>query len=931
MTIQPGTDIGRYHILEPLGEGGMARVYKALDTKLNVKVAVKFIRVDDLPLEQIERTAARFRVEAKKMAQLSHTNIVPVSDFGEYEHIPYLVMPLLHGGSLKKYIGAQMKWRTAAGLIAPLAEALAYTHKKGIIHRDVKPANILLSESDDPMLTDFGIAKIVDAAEAHQLTLTGSIIGTPEYMAPEQFTSTIFDERVDIYALGIVLYELITGRKPFIADTPSAVMIMQSRDPLPRPKTFVPDLPDEVERLLMKALAKDPQDRYKDMGTMAVELRRLAGMRTAAEQRAFEYERMQRDLAARKRVEEQKRKKEEDASKAAQFAVKDREKKEKALQKAQSSASKYKTAVKKKEKKPMPRIDKKRAYLIGGVLMLVLGWVGIALLGIQIQDVLKAIQPAGEEESQNVEVVPEATVSVTPTINPTPIESIFPTETAYLPSITGLTGEELIWEGVDQIGDNNNGIFDIVSARAVFSPPDDFTVEIFFANLPETLELGTGDNTGESMIENNWSVILDTDNDPTTGYDEIDFNTNKKISGIDYEFWLANFTSNQQTINLNTFSGWDIHNVMVPMSSGSLTVSQNIEYVFNPDENKLTMKGSISNIVPDAHVFVSTYQDESYGIDYLELELIATNPNTQAQQPIPTSAAEAATSNLEKSWFWQDEIDNSIEPILDIISGESKLSGQKLEITMNVRDIPQEITLSKLSIPNDAMDFSWFAEIDLDGDNANDLDFGLYHFKFPGEKETTISLEEPIDWGQMNYFIYLGNGEVDVEFSDINIYLNNDNNTVNIVATHPEFHSGMKIKLHTIGFLQEDQTNSVGESNQIAGVSEEGCMNAATFISETTPDGTIFSPGETFTKTWTLRNTGTCTWDENYYFSHSGRERLGGPVIYYIERKVQPEENYRIIFNLTAPDDLGKHMGVWDFMSNSNERLATYFVSIEVQ
>ncbi len=331
MIIQPGTDIGRYHILEQIGEGGMARVYKALDTNLNVEVAVKFIRVDDLPAGQIERTIARFRVEAKKMAQLSHPNIVPVSDFGEYKHTPYLVMPLLRGGSIKKYIGAQMEWRTAAKLIAPVAEALAYTHKKGIIHRDVKPANILLTESDDPMLTDFGIAKIVDAAEARQMTLTGSIIGTPEYMAPEQYTRTKFDKRVDIYALGIVLYELITGRKPFIADTPSAVMIKQSRDPLPRPKNFVPDLPDEVERLLIKALAKEPKDRYKDMHVMAIELRRLANMRTEEEQRMAEKERARQEQISRERTENEKRRKEEETSKATQLAVEQREQKEKEL------------------------------------------------------------------------------------------------------------------------------------------------------------------------------------------------------------------------------------------------------------------------------------------------------------------------------------------------------------------------------------------------------------------------------------------------------------------------------------------------------------------------------------------------------------------------------------------------------------------------
>ncbi len=393
MIIQPGTDIGRYHILEQVGEGGMARVYKALDTNLNVKVAVKFIRVDDLPAGQIERTIARFRVEAKKMAQLSHTNIVPVTDYGEYERTPYLVMPLLSGGSLKKYIGAQMEWRTAAKLIAPVAEALAYTHKKGIIHRDVKPANILLTESDDPMLTDFGIAKIIDVAEARQMTLTGSLIGTPEYMAPEQCTSTKFDKRVDIYSLGIVIYELITGRKPFIADTPSAVMIKQSRDPLPRPKNFVPDLPDEVERLLIKALAKDPKDRYKDMYTMAIELRRLASMRTEEEQQMAEKERIRQEQSIRKRTEEEKRRKEQEAKLAAKQAAREREKKEKARHKEQDRARTEKSAAEGKEKKPKLRIDKKHVIMTGGLVLMVL----IALLGVQIQDMQRVKRPVEEE------------------------------------------------------------------------------------------------------------------------------------------------------------------------------------------------------------------------------------------------------------------------------------------------------------------------------------------------------------------------------------------------------------------------------------------------------------------------------------------------------------------------------------------------------
>ena len=298
-----GTNTGRYLLGNQLDVGGMAVVYKAKDLTLGVNAAVKFIRMDDLPTDQIQRTINRFRVEARKMAALSHSNIVPVTDFGEFEGIPYLVMPLLTGGSLKKFIGAQMDWRTAVSLMAPVADALAYTHSKDIIHRDVKPANILLSESGNPMLTDFGIAKIVDMGEARQMTLTGMIVGTPEYMAPEQYLSTKFDQRVDIYALGIVLYELITGRKPFIADTPPAVMIKHARDPLPNPKSFAPNLPDEVEQLLVKALAKRPQDRFRDMGEIARQLHQLALLIPETERQQAQITRQKEELSAARKQE----------------------------------------------------------------------------------------------------------------------------------------------------------------------------------------------------------------------------------------------------------------------------------------------------------------------------------------------------------------------------------------------------------------------------------------------------------------------------------------------------------------------------------------------------------------------------------------------------------------------------------------------------
>jgi len=150
----------------------------------------------------------------------------------------------------------------------PIAHALEYAHQRNIVHRDVKPTNILLTETSEPMLSDFGIAKILETDEA---TLTGSgvSIGTPEYMSPEQSMGRGVDQRTDIYALGMVFYELVTGRKAYTADTPAAVLIKQVTEPLPRPKTFVPDLPDEVELAIFKSLAKNPEDRYLNMGEFA--------------------------------------------------------------------------------------------------------------------------------------------------------------------------------------------------------------------------------------------------------------------------------------------------------------------------------------------------------------------------------------------------------------------------------------------------------------------------------------------------------------------------------------------------------------------------------------------------------------------------------------------------------------------------------------
>ena len=263
-----GQSLGRYHILEQLGEGGMATVYKAYDTRLETDVAVKVIRTENILPSTLERSLKRFEREAKALARLTHPNIVKVTDYGEYESKPYLVMPYLPGGTLKQKLGKPIPWQEAARLLIPIAEALDFAHSQNMIHRDVKPSNILLTQRGQPMLTDFGIAKILDLEETQDLTGTGMGIGTPEYMAPEQWTGKTSPQS-DQYALGVVLYEMLTGRKPYSADTPAAILLKQATEPLPRPSQYAREMPEKVEKMLLKTLAKNPADRYASMGEFA--------------------------------------------------------------------------------------------------------------------------------------------------------------------------------------------------------------------------------------------------------------------------------------------------------------------------------------------------------------------------------------------------------------------------------------------------------------------------------------------------------------------------------------------------------------------------------------------------------------------------------------------------------------------------------------
>ena len=262
-----GQQIDRYRIIERLGMGGMAVVYKAFDTRLERDVALKLIRVDEIPASQHERLMKRFEREAKAMAKFSHPNIVPVYDYGEVDGSPYLVMEYIPGGTMKDKTGQPVPVEIALSWIAPIADALAYAHEFGVVHRDVKPSNILFDQKGRPILTDFGVAKVLETDEA-TLTGAGMGVGTPEYMAPEQWRGKTCPE-TDQYALGVVLYELLTGQKPYTADTPAAIILQQANEPLQAPSGLVQGIPESIEKVLYKSMALDSKDRYESMGEFA--------------------------------------------------------------------------------------------------------------------------------------------------------------------------------------------------------------------------------------------------------------------------------------------------------------------------------------------------------------------------------------------------------------------------------------------------------------------------------------------------------------------------------------------------------------------------------------------------------------------------------------------------------------------------------------
>jgi serine/threonine protein kinase len=268
-----GQDIGRYHLEEKLGEGGMAVVYKAYDPQLKRFVALKMIHPD-----QADNTTfiKRFEQEVKILAGLSHPNIIGVIDYGEQAGAYYLVMEYMGGGTLNTRLGTALDYKTSAALLAPIARALAYAHCQKVVHRDIKPSNILFNEDGAPMLSDFGIARLLESEEKTALTATIERMGTADYMAPEQANSKEITPAVDIYALGSLYYELVTGRRPYQGDTPFAIMMKKEKEPPARPAGLIKGLPIGVEYVIYKALERDPRNRFADMDRFAAALEKLA-------------------------------------------------------------------------------------------------------------------------------------------------------------------------------------------------------------------------------------------------------------------------------------------------------------------------------------------------------------------------------------------------------------------------------------------------------------------------------------------------------------------------------------------------------------------------------------------------------------------------------------------------------------------------------
>ena len=281
-----GATLGNCVVEEMIGQGGMARVYRATQQNLDRAVAIKvlppYYAADPAFVE-------RFKLEARAMARLSHPHIVTVHDSGDDDGRLYIIMEYVNGGNLKQRMARSLPAREITRIIHEVADALSYAHSHNIVHRDVKPVNVLMDSTGRAVLSDFGIAKVLATSAA--LTRAGAGVGTPEYMSPEQCRGASVDARSDIYALGVMLYEMLTGHTPFEADNYTALAHSHIYEPVPPPSRLNPRISPAVQSVVMKALEKDPAHRFQQATEMAIALEQAMAAQmpvaSASEQRGI--------------------------------------------------------------------------------------------------------------------------------------------------------------------------------------------------------------------------------------------------------------------------------------------------------------------------------------------------------------------------------------------------------------------------------------------------------------------------------------------------------------------------------------------------------------------------------------------------------------------------------------------------------------------
>ena len=267
--VKTGSHINRYEILESIHRSELIGIYKAYDTKLERNVLLKTILHS---VDYSEEAIEFFLSESRSLAKLSHPNIAKVLDFGQADGNLFLVSEYVPGKPLSELMTHPMPWQEAVEILLPLTEALAYAHSKGVIHRDLKPDNIIINAENQPILSDFSLMRIIEEEETRDMTGTNVGLGSPEYISPEQGKGLTVDFRSDIYSLGVVFFEMVTGKKLFYASNSMEIVIQHVMSDPPKPRSIIPSLPRTIEEIILNALSKDREKRYQTMEDFAAAL-----------------------------------------------------------------------------------------------------------------------------------------------------------------------------------------------------------------------------------------------------------------------------------------------------------------------------------------------------------------------------------------------------------------------------------------------------------------------------------------------------------------------------------------------------------------------------------------------------------------------------------------------------------------------------------